>query len=122
MEEKELAKLLRQYMPADSLHVCEPDPLLVIEARLTVSARKERARLYKFWCIISQGGGALRQMAASIILLCFAAGFLWLDSGRIQSGETQDSTGASVITSSISTTTLSVISSTMLTSIPTLRN
>lgn len=122
MEEKELTRLLRQYMPAGRTLVGEPDPLLVIEARLMVSARKERGRLYTLRTAIGNNRTALRQLAAGIVFVCFAAGFLWLDGSHRRFADKNSDTSTSVMTASLGTSTLSAISSTLLTSIPTLRN
>lgn len=121
MEEKDLIRLLKNYMPADQSPMPAPDPLLVIEARLTVEARREKQLRYRAARVIALARAGVRPLAAAAMLLLTLGVVL----PRNHSGSNTASAIISEqanITASMRNTTLSVISSTMLTSIPTLRN
>ena len=123
MEDKELFKLLSHYMPADQSPSDAPDPLLVWEARLTVAARKKtgtvrplfekmRGQLLAFISPMQAG------LATMMLVCCYL--FIIHDNSSENPGSSRISQGT--ISESVCNTTISVMSSTMLTSIPTLRN
>ena len=110
-------------MPADRSSLEHPDPLLAIEARLTVSARKKDATLPSaLRRLMDLVHTALRPVPVVMTMLLLSAGYVTFERSGYPDHQAVSVEDRNEITASIRNTTISVISSTMLTSIPTLRN
>ena len=124
MENREIENLFSQLMSPDHSEMQAPDPLLVFEARQAVLSRRKRVSLWpaRFASIVGPLFATLRMQHLGVAVLLLTSGLLYVteltDSPNTDQSSAYD--GSSLITAS--NTTISVISSTMLTSIPTLRN
>lgn len=114
--------ILRKKMSLHASAVEHPDPLLVFEARQVVLSRMKRAKLSSFRDVLSRIiGMALRPAHVGLCGLLLAGGIIsWNGLGSGNGESVSEPSAQSALT--FSQATVCVISNTMLTSIPTLRN
>jgi hypothetical protein len=123
MENKnDLEKLFRQSMSLNELNINEPDISLVNEARKRILLRKQLVKkertIFSFFELVFLSKLKFYQVGFSVLLTCICLIYsLELNRTRKSDGEFS-SFSASVLASN--TPTISVNSSTLLTSIPTL--
>jgi hypothetical protein len=122
MKNEDTDKLLGEYMSPDRLGLTDPDPLLVFEARMAVAARKKEKRvagiilprfIYSFF-------SDLKLHHLGICALFFMMGIFYINLSRDYQGNSTFDYRAEAL--SARSQTVSVVSATILTSIPTLRN
>jgi hypothetical protein len=116
--------MLTDHMDADSGRFTAPDLLLVFEARQAVMARakpraRNRVQLNVLW---SYFRGHVRSYHVGFAMLLFTAGFFYYDNNVLNGNRSSELMQQRDEIFSNRSSTISVISSTMLTSIPTLRN
>ena len=124
MENREIENLFSQMMSPEHSELETPDTLLVFEARQAVLNRRKRPSVWaaRFLSIVNPVMGALRMQHLGVAVLLVTSGLLYVSemSNEVSAADTSAYDSASLITTT--NNTISVISSTMLTSIPTLRN
>jgi hypothetical protein len=124
MENREIENLFSQMMSPEHSDLEAPDTLLVFEARQAVLNRRKRPSLWpaRFASVVGTVLSTLRLQHLGVAVVLVTTGLIYFS--ELNNSPNQDQTSAYDRTSIITATnnTISVISSTMLTSIPTLRN
>jgi hypothetical protein len=128
MEAKDMDNLIRKAMAVDAMGINEPDARLVSEARRKVMARKKQPDSYRGEnpSVLSAFFMLLRyrlkfyQVGVSVLVTCVCLFYSIEMNVQSRSGQSLGAEHANIL--SIKNTTISVNSSTILTSIPTLRN
>jgi hypothetical protein len=123
MENKELNDLLGHHLSVENMDLREPDPLLVFEARQTVLSHNKVMRQSTFILtrFIDFLQIQLKFYHLGFSLLLVTAGIFYSNLNS-QGGDSRDLVNYNSEVLSIKNNTISVMSATMLTSIPTLRN
>jgi hypothetical protein len=123
MENREIERLLTQIMSAEHSELQAPDPLLVFEARQAVINRKRRVSFPRETVMpLRRFFSALRLQHLGVTAILVLSGLLYLSQAWYNPHHRQTATYDYNSLMSSGNSTISVISSTMLTSIPTLRN
>ena len=124
MERNTLDDLIRKALATDAMDIQEPDPRLVKTARSLIAPRKNPApqkdRFYGWLPELVRGRLKLYQVGFSVLVTCLCL-FCSIEIS-VDSRNSHGFSNYSVSPLSIKNNTISVNSSTLLTSIPTLRN
>ena len=115
--------LIKKAMALDAMGIHEPDAGLVREARRKVMARKkqpERTSVLHAFFLLLRHRLKFYQVGVSVLITCVCLFYSIEMNVQSRSGQSLDADNANIL--SIKNTTISVNSSTILTSIPTLRN
>jgi hypothetical protein len=120
MENKDLEKLLRMTMSVNKAGIDAPDPSLVFEARKKIQARRRTTfELHDFiTLVLNFFRQELRVYHLGLTILVIFVGMFYVNEPNYNSGTTSGIHYDDAL--SIKNSTVSVNSSTMLTSIPTL--
>src|SRR4051812_17095724 len=120
MENREFENLLTKMMSPDHADLSAPDPLLVFEARQAVLSRRKHPSSWpsRFAFVAAPILGALKMQHLGVSVLLLTLGLFYVSdlSNSPTEGHTSAYDRSSIITAT--NNTISVISSTMLTSIP----
>jgi hypothetical protein len=123
MEAKDMDNLIKKAMAVDAMGINEPDARLVSEARSKVMARKkqpENPSLISAFFMLLRYRLKFYQVGVSVLVTCVCLFYSIEMNVQSRSGQSLGAEHANIL--SIKNATISVNSSTILTSIPTLRN